>query len=224
MEYMEYTTTNENTLTVSFKFKNKITGADTMFDYEVPFEVFIGAIKDYFDRHFDVVLKGKDKDIWNMLVDLGEKVDADVIQTFMDDEEIIEDLTDKLEEDAHEKFDEMCEEEADEEVDDDYEDEEDLNESYEIDKLEESDLYPILEARGVQEEDLERAASIVYAMYYDENFESGFADDMASKEDLLDLIDDDLDERVEQLRGDEPFATNFDEDDVEWLKDILGLN
>ena len=123
MEYMEYTTTNENTLTVSFKFKNKITGADTMFDYEVPFEVFVGAIKNYFDKHFDVILKGKDKDIWNMLVDLGEKVDADVIQTFMDDEEIIEDLTDKLEEDAQEKFDEMCEEEADEELDEDYEDE-----------------------------------------------------------------------------------------------------
>ena len=103
-------------------------------------------------------------------------------------------------------------------------DEEDLNESYEVDKLEESDLYPLLEARGVQEEDLEKAASIVYAIYYDENFESGFADDMESKEDLLDFIDGDLDERVEQLHGDEPFAANFDEDDVEWLKDILGLN
>ena len=60
---MEYTTTNENTLTVGFKFKNKITGADTMFNYEVPFEVFIEVVKDYFDKHFDVVLDGKDKDI-----------------------------------------------------------------------------------------------------------------------------------------------------------------
>lgn len=309
MEYMEYITTNENTLTVSFKFKNKITGADTMFNYEVPFEVFIEAVKDYFDKHFDVVLDGKDKNVWNMLVDLGERVNADIIQEFIEDDEIIKELQDKLEEEAHEKFDEMCEEEIEDEEDDkldesyeddevtddeisealaDYQwqitdsttvgqyaqetadklgcskeqvlkvilnenpniredekmakvaglddeedeearykaigDEEDLNESYEVDKLEESDLYPLLEARGVQEEDLERAASIVYAIYYDENFESGFADDMESKEDLLDFIDGDLDERVEQLRGDEPFAANFDEDDVEWLKDILGLN
>lgn len=123
MEYMEHTTTDENTLTVSFKFKNKITGADTMFDYEVPYEMFIGAVKDYFDKHFDVTVDGRDKDIWNMLVDLGEKVDADVIQTFMDDEEITDDLKDKLEDDAHEKFDEMCEEEAEDE-DDEAEDEE----------------------------------------------------------------------------------------------------
>ena len=386
MEYMEYTTTNENTLIVSFKFKNKITGADTMFNYEVPFEVFIEAVKDYFDKHFDVVLDGKDKDVWNMFVDLGEKVNADIIQEFIEDDEIIKELQDRLEEEAHEKFDELCQEEAEENDDEDLEeylteskkteqdweneleddnseifhtvnslqskidygspyadeinqmiddihdafisgnkddlelqlstarvsfldddnedgevtddeisealadyqwqitdsttvgqyaqetadklgcskeqvlkvilnenpniredermakvaglddeedeearykaigDDEDLDESYEIDKLEESDLYPILEARGVQEEDLERAASIVYAMYYDENFESGFADDMVSKEDLLDLIDGDLDERVEQLYGDEPFAANFDEDDVEWLKGILGLN
>ncbi len=127
MEYMEYTTTNENTLTVSFKFKNKITGADTMFDYEVPFEVFVGAIKDYFDKHFDVVLKGKYKDIWNMLVDLGERVDVDIIQEFIDDDEIIKELQDRLEEEAHEKFDELCQEEAEDE-EDDFEEEE-FNES-----------------------------------------------------------------------------------------------
>lgn len=115
MEYMEYTTTDENTLIVSFKFKNKITGADTMFDYEVPYEMFIEAVKDYFDKHFDVTVDGRDKDIWNMLVDLGEKLDADVIQTFMDDKEIADDLKDKLEDDAHEKFDEMCEEEVEDE-------------------------------------------------------------------------------------------------------------
>ena len=127
MKYMEYTTTNENTLTVGFRFKNKITGADTMFDYEVPFEAFIESVKNYFDKYFDVVLEGKDKDVWNMLVDLGEKVDVDIIQTFIDDEEIIKDLTNKLEKDAHEKFDEMCEEEAeDDKLDESYEDDEDV--------------------------------------------------------------------------------------------------
>lgn len=135
MEYMEYTTTDENTLTVSFKFKNKITGANTMFDYEVPYEMFIEAVKDYFDKHFDVTVDGRDKDVWNMFVDLGEKLDADVIQTFMDDKEIVNDLKDKLEDDAHEKFDEMCEEEAD----DDEEEEDDLDEE-DKDEEDEEDL------------------------------------------------------------------------------------
>ena len=117
MEYMEYTTTNENILIVGFKFKNKITGADTMFNYEVPFEIFIEAVKDYFDKHFDVVLKGKYKDIWNMLVDLGERVNADIIQEFIEDDEIIKELQDRLKEEAHEKFDEMCEEEVEDEED-----------------------------------------------------------------------------------------------------------
>lgn len=135
MEYMEYITTNENTLIVGFKFKNKITGADTMFNYEVPFEVFIEAVKDYFDKHFDVVLDGKDKDIWNMLVDLGERVNADIIQEFIEDDEIIKELQDRLEEEAHEKFDEMCEEEVKDE--EEFEDDE-LEESYSSSSLFES--------------------------------------------------------------------------------------
>lgn len=134
MEYMEYITTNENTLIVSFKFKNKITGADTIFNYEVPFEVFIEAVKDYFDKHFDVVLDGKDKDIWNMLVDLGERVNADIIQEFIEDDEIIKELQDKLEEEAHEKFDELCQEEAEDEEDDK------LDESYEDDEVTDDEI------------------------------------------------------------------------------------
>lgn len=134
MEYMEYIITNENTLTVSFKFKNKITGADTMFNYEVSFEVFIEAVKDYFDKHFDVVLDGKDKDVWNMLVDLGERVNADIIQEFIEDDEIIKELQDKLEEEAHKKFDEICEEEAEDQEDDK------LDESYEDDEVTDDEI------------------------------------------------------------------------------------
>lgn len=222
MKYMNYTPSDVNAITAEFEFKNKITEEDVRFEYEVPFETFIEAVKEYFDVHYEVTLDGRDNKIWNMLVDLGEMVDEDIIQEFIDNEDIQESLREKVKEEAEAKFDELCQEEADEEVDD--EDEEDLNESYEIDKLEESDLYPILEARGVQEKDLERAANIVYFIYFDENFESGFADDMESKEDLLDYIDGDLDDRVEQLYGDEPFAANFDEDDIEWLKSILNLN
>ena len=99
-----------------------------------------------------------------------------------------------------------------------------LKESFDINEFKKEDLYPLLRRRGVKGKDLKKAADIVYSLYYDENFESGFTDDMVSEDDFLDFVDDDLEERVETLEGNEPFAANFDGDDVEWLKGILELD
>ena len=113
MEYMEYSTTNKNPLLVTYKWKNTITGEETYFDYEVPYEMFMEELRDYFDRKYDVKIDGKDNDIWNMLVDLGEQYDIDILQDLLDDADIQSNLTKALEKDAKEKFDELCHEEAD---------------------------------------------------------------------------------------------------------------
>lgn len=117
MEYMEYSTTNENTLSVSYKWKNTVTGKETIFDYEVPYEVFMDEVRNYFDRKYDVKVDGKDNDIWNMLVDLGEQYNIDILQDLMDDTDVQVNLTKALEKDAKEMFDELCHEEADDEND-----------------------------------------------------------------------------------------------------------
>ena len=121
MNYMNYTPSGINAITVEFEFKNKITKEDVRFDYEVPFETFIEAIKEYFDFHYEVTLDARDNKIWNMLVDLGEMVNEDLVQEFIDNEDIQESLREKVKEEAEEKFDELCQEEADENDDDDLE-------------------------------------------------------------------------------------------------------
>ena len=121
MEYMEYSTTNENTLMVRYKWKNPVTGKETIFDYEVPYEMFMDEVRNYFDRKYDVKVDGKDNDIWNMLVDLGEQYNIDILQDLMDDTDVQANLTKALEKDAKEMFDELCHEEADENDDDDLE-------------------------------------------------------------------------------------------------------
>lgn len=117
MEYMEYTTTNQNTLMVEYKWKNTVTGKDTLFSYEVPYEVFMDEVRNYFDRKYDVKVDGKNNDIWNMLVDLGEQYNADIIQDIMDDADVQERLKKTLEKDAKEVFDDLCHEEAEEDKD-----------------------------------------------------------------------------------------------------------
>ena len=121
MEYMEYSTTNENTLSVRYKWKNTVTGKETIFDYEVPYEMFMDEVRNYFDHKYDVKIDGKDNDIWNMLVDLGEQYDIDILQDIMDDTDVQANLTKALEKDAKEMFDELCHEEADKNDDDDLE-------------------------------------------------------------------------------------------------------
>lgn len=133
MNYMYYTPSGINAITVEFEFKNKLTQKDVLFDYEVPHEIFIGAVKEYFKNHFDVVLDGDYVDIWNMLADLGEMVDKDLIQEFIDNKDIQENLKEKVKEEAEEKFDELCQEEADDEAIEDKEDDY-LDESYENDE------------------------------------------------------------------------------------------
>ena len=117
MEYMEYTTTNQNTLMVEYKWKNTVTGEDTLFSYEVPYEVFMDEVRNYFDLKYDVKVDGKNNDIWNMLVDLGEQYNADIIQDIMDDADVQERLKKTLEKDAKEVFDDLCHEEAEEDKD-----------------------------------------------------------------------------------------------------------
>lgn len=152
-------------------------------------------------------------------------------------EEQIVDEAEKQKEKEIEKAEEKFRDKIDVEVEDSVEDIEEndkLDESYEDDEdeeedeewgvdLEPEDLYPLLEKRGVKREDLEKAAEIIYYIYSDENFETGFFDDYTSKEDLIDFIDDDLEERVETVEGYEPFAANFDEDDVRWLRKVLNI-
>ena len=118
MEYMEYTTTNGVSLSVRYKWKNTVTDKETIFDYEVPYEMFMDEVRNYFDRKYDVKIDGKDNDIWNMLVDLGEQYDADILQDIMDDTGVQTNLTKALEKDAKEMFDALCHEEAEEEDDD----------------------------------------------------------------------------------------------------------
>ena len=113
---MKYIPSGINAITTEFSFENKTTGEDVSFEYEVPFEIFVGVVKEYFDSHYDVILDGRDNKIWNMLVDLGEMVGADIIQELIDNGDIQEDLREKVEEEAKEKFDEMCEEEAEDEA------------------------------------------------------------------------------------------------------------
>lgn len=152
-------------------------------------------------------------------------------------EEQIVDEAEKQKEKEIEKAEEKFRDKVDVEVEDSIEDIEEndkLDESYEDDEdeeedeewgvdLEPEDLYPLLEKRGVKRGDLEKAAEIIYYIYSDENFETGFFDDYTSKEDLIDFIDDDLEERVETVEGYEPFAANFDEDDVRWLRKVLNI-
>lgn len=116
MKYMNYTPSGINAITTEFSFENKVTGEDVSFEYEVSFETFIEAVREHFDTHYNVTLDGKDRDIWNMFVDLGELVDGDIIQELIDNKDIQEDLREKVEEEAREKFDEMCEEEAEDEA------------------------------------------------------------------------------------------------------------
>lgn len=123
MGYMKYSTTNKNPLLVTYKWKNTVTDKETIFDYEVPYEMFMEELRDYFDRNYNVKIDGKDNDIWNMLVDLGEQYDIDILQDLLDDDDIQSNLTKALEKDAKEKFDELCHEEADIDSGDDLEDE-----------------------------------------------------------------------------------------------------
>ena len=116
MKYMKYTPSGINAITVEFEFKNKLTQEDVSFDYEVSLEIFVEAVKEYFDSHYDVTLNGRDNKIWNMLVDLGEMVNEDLIQEFIDNEDIQDSLREKVEEEAKEKFDELCQEEAEDEA------------------------------------------------------------------------------------------------------------
>lgn len=113
---MKYTPSGINAITVEFEFKNKITEEDVSFEYEVSFKTFIEAVKGYFDTHYGVTLNGTNKDVWNMLVDLGEMVNQDLIQEFIDNEDIQDSLREKVEEEAKEKFDELCQEEAEDEA------------------------------------------------------------------------------------------------------------
>ena len=117
MKYMNYTPSGINAITTEFSFENKITGEDVSFEYEVSFETFMEAVREYFDTHYNVTLDGRDRDIWNMFVDLGELVDGEIIQELIDNKDIQEALREKVEEEAKEKFDEMCEEEAEDEED-----------------------------------------------------------------------------------------------------------
>lgn len=126
MDYMEYSTTNQLKPMVSYVFKNKFTGNETDFDYEVPDDIFMEEVRNYFDDKYSVKLDGKDNDIWNMLVDLNDTYDIDIIQDIADDKDVIEKLKKRLELDAHEKFEEMCEEEHELESDEDEDDDSDI--------------------------------------------------------------------------------------------------
>ena len=90
--------------------------------------------------------------------------------------------------------------------------------------LEPEDLYPLLEKRGIKRKDIKKAADIIYVVYYELNFETDFVEDYTSKEDLIDFIDSDLDERVESLEGYEPFAADFNENDIRWLRKIFNTH
>lgn len=116
MKYMKYTPSGINAITVEFEFKNKLTQEDVSFEYEVSLEIFVEAIKEYFDSHYDVTLDGRDNKIWNMLVDLGEMVNEDLVQEFIDNEDIQDSLREKVGEEAEEKFDGLCQEEAEDEA------------------------------------------------------------------------------------------------------------
>lgn len=125
MKYLDYSRTEENTnLNVEYQWKNKITGNDTLFSYEIPYDVFMEEVRNYFDRKYDIKIDGKDNDIWNMLVDLGEEYNADIIQDILDDKNVNESLKKKLEKDAKEKFDELCQEEYEDDKDEDFYDHE----------------------------------------------------------------------------------------------------
>ena len=128
MGYMEYYGKDAIT-TITFNFTNKYTNESIQFEYEVPFEVVVEAVKLYFDYEYDVVLKGTDTDIWNMLVDFNDKYDIDIVEDIKDNQKVKEFLENTLKEDAQEKFDELCEEEyQDEHMDDDFEEDEEEDE------------------------------------------------------------------------------------------------
>lgn len=207
MEYMEYSTTNENTLSVRYKWKNTVTGKETIFDYEVPYEMFMDEVRNYFDRKYDVKVDGKDNDIWNMLVDLGEQYNIDILQDLMDDTDVQANLTKALEKDAKEMFDELCHEEAD--------DENDLNES-----LTESE-----EAKQDSEKEFEDDGDVEAEGFEDEEHE--WEDDYEYPEMQVYyrvyFTDKDGDELYAVDDGDYDFEANYDtrEEALDAMKKIL---
>ena len=206
MEYMEYSTTNENTLMVRYKWKNIITGKETIFDYEVPYEMFMNEVRDYFDRKYDVKIDGKDNDIWNMLVDLGEQYDADIIQDLMDDADIQDNLTKKLEKDAKETFDELCHEEA--------EDEDDLEESYKKISTKKSlkEDYDDFDYYKEELDDLD-LDDTTYDYYLEKLYEIADEDEYASYKSFADVLKD-ARKTAEQYKEDE-FEDEYDFPEIE---------
>lgn len=174
----------------------------------------------------DEAEKQKEKEIEKAEEKFRDKVDVEVEDSIEDiedgEEEIVDiDVVEESKKIKNKKLKEETEPSISTQTLEEEDDEDD--EEWGVD-LEPEDLYPLLEKRGVKRKDLEKAAEIIYYIYCDENFETGFFEDYTSKEDLIDFIDSDLDERAETVEGDEPFAANFDEDDVRWLRKVLNIH
>ncbi len=79
----------------SIYYKFNYNGHEEDYDYEVPFEYLIDAIRTYFDNQL-ITLDGKDNDVYNALLDLDC---LDAIFDAMEDW-----LYDYCKEDAYEKY------------------------------------------------------------------------------------------------------------------------
>lgn len=110
---MESFRNNETGVFVDYEFKNKYTGEKEDFSYEVPYKVLINAIRNYFDFTYDVVIKSKDNDLWNMLVDFDDKYDTNILDGICD--ELEDRLKEICEEDAKIIFDDLCEDNLEDE-------------------------------------------------------------------------------------------------------------
>lgn len=83
------------------------------YDYEVPYEDLMGAIRAFFDARM-VNMDGKDNDVWNVLVEL------EALDNVLDSEEVEEWLFEHCKEDAYQSYIEWCDWYYDEdEVDED---------------------------------------------------------------------------------------------------------
>lgn len=51
----------------SFEYENF---KDNYWSYDVPFEIFVDGIREYFSKEYMVELDGKDNDVWSMMKDL----------------------------------------------------------------------------------------------------------------------------------------------------------
>ena len=66
-------------------------------DYEIPFETFMDAVRKYFQNQL-VTIDGTDNAIWNVLMDLGDYVLDDIFDTMEDW------LREKCANDAYEEY------------------------------------------------------------------------------------------------------------------------